>query len=226
MKKIFIIACVISFCSCNNDSTKIETNQIKLKSNNDSLSYVIGSNVIQGLSQQFPEINPDAFAQAMKDYLNDDVKMRISDSLGNALLDRYQNENISKMELSIKEGKEFLNENGKRKGVITTESGLQYEIINNGSGPKPIATDNVKTHYHGTLIDGTVFDSSVDRNEPISFDVNGVIAGWTEALQLMPVGSKWKLYIPYNLAYGEIGAGPKIGPYSTLIFEVELLEIN
>ncbi len=226
MKKIFIVACVIAFWSCHNNSTKSETNQIKLKSNNDSLSYVIGSNVIQGLSQQFPEINPDAFGQAMKDYLNDDVKMRISDSLGNALLDRYQNENISKMELSIKEGKEFLNENGKRKGVITTESGLQYEIINNGSGPKPIATDNVKTHYHGTLIDGTVFDSSVDRDEPISFDVNGVIAGWTEALQLMPVGSKWKLYIPYNLAYGERGAGPKIGPYSTLIFEVELLEIN
>ncbi|MBM77358.1 MAG: peptidylprolyl isomerase [Crocinitomicaceae bacterium] len=226
MKKNFIIAIVIAFWSCNNDSTKSETNQFKLKSNNDSLSYVIGSNVIQGLSQQFPEIKPDAFGQAMKDYLNDDVKMRISDSLGNALLDRYQNENISKMELSIKEGKEFLNENGKRKGVITTESGLQYEIINNGSGPKPIATDNVKTHYHGTLIDGTVFDSSVERGNPISFDVNGVIAGWAEALQLMTVGSKWKLYIPYNLAYGERGSGPKIGPYSTLIFEVELLEIN
>ena len=126
----------------------------------------------------------------------------------------------------IEEGINFLRENGKREGVTTLASGLQYEVINDGTGPKPTIEDNVTTHYHGTLIDGTVFDSSVDRGEPASFPVGGVIKGWTEALQLMSVESKWKLYVPYELAYGERGAGPQIGPYSTLIFEVELISIN
>jgi FKBP-type peptidyl-prolyl cis-trans isomerase FklB len=114
----------------------------------------------------------------------------------------------------------------KKEGVTTLPSGLQYEVINDGTGPIPTIEDNVTTHYHGTLIDGTVFDSSVDRGEPASFPVGGVIKGWTEALQLMSVGSKWKLYVPYDLAYGERGAGAQIGPYSTLIFEVELISIN
>ena len=117
-------------------------------------------------------------------------------------------------------------ENAKREGVISLESGLQYEILNEGNGQIPTIEDNITAHYHGTLIDGTVFDSSVDRGEPASFPVNGVIAGWTEALQIMPVGSKWKLYVPFELAYGERGAGQLIGPYSTLIFEVELLSID
>ena len=116
------------------------------------------------------------------------------------------------------EGEEFLAVNGRREGVISLESGLQYEVINEGTGASPALTDKVKTHYHGTLIDGTVFDSSVERGEPISFPVNGVIAGWTEALQLMKVGSKWRLFVPYDLAYGERGAGQDIGPFATLIF--------
>ena len=123
------------------------------------------------------------------------------------------------------EGEKFLAENAKRANVVTLPSGLQYEIITETIGQKPVATDKVKVHYHGTLIDGTVFDSSVRRGEPATFGVTQVIQGWVEALQLMPVGSKWKLYIPYNLAYGENGAGQMIAPYSTLIFEVELLEI-
>ena len=122
-------------------------------------------------------------------------------------------------------GEQFLAANALREEVTTTESGLQYEILEEGTGPKPTATDRVKVHYHGTLVDGTVFDSSVDRGEPATFGVNGVIAGWTEALQLMPVGSKWKLYIPYELAYGERG-NSGIQPYSALIFEVELLGIE
>ncbi|MBE8716762.1 FKBP-type peptidyl-prolyl cis-trans isomerase [Cellvibrio polysaccharolyticus] len=122
-------------------------------------------------------------------------------------------------------GEAFLAENAKKAGITTTASGLQYEVITEGEGAKPTATSRVKTHYHGTLIDGTVFDSSYDRGQPIDFAVNGVIAGWTEALQLMPVGSKWRLYVPYNLAYGERGAGAAIGPFSTLIFDVELLDI-
>ncbi|MBQ5925386.1 MAG: FKBP-type peptidyl-prolyl cis-trans isomerase, partial [Paludibacteraceae bacterium] len=119
----------------------------------------------------------------------------------------------------------FLAENAKRANVVTLESGLQYEVITEAIGQKPVASDKVKVHYHGTLIDGTVFDSSVRRGEPATFGVTQVIQGWVEALQLMPVGSKWKLYIPYQLAYGEQGAGQMIAPYSALIFEVELLEI-
>jgi FKBP-type peptidyl-prolyl cis-trans isomerase FklB len=126
----------------------------------------------------------------------------------------------------IEEGANYLQENAKREGVTTLPSGLQYEVIKDGTGSIPTLEDNVTTHYHGTLVDGTVFDSSVDRGEPASFPVGGVIKGWTEALQLMSVGSKWKLYVPYDLAYGERGAGAQIGPYSTLIFEVELISIN
>lgn len=122
-------------------------------------------------------------------------------------------------------GQEFLDENAKKDGVTVTESGLQYEVMVAGDGEKPVAESTVRTHYHGMLTDGTVFDSSVDRGEPAEFPVNGVIAGWTEALQLMAVGSKWRLTIPYNLAYGERGAGGAIGPYATLVFEVELLAI-
>lgn len=123
------------------------------------------------------------------------------------------------------DGQVFLDENAKREGVTVTASGLQYEVLVAGDGDKPTASSTVRTHYHGTLIDGTVFDSSVQRNQPAEFPVNGVIAGWTEALQMMSVGSKWKLTIPYDLAYGERGAGGAIGPYATLVFEVELLDI-
>jgi len=123
------------------------------------------------------------------------------------------------------EGQKFLEDNAKRAEVTVLESGLQYEILTEGTGEKPSAASTVRTHYHGTLTDGTVFDSSVDRGEPAEFPVNGVIAGWTEALQLMGTGSKWRLTIPYSLAYGERGAGGAIGPYATLVFDVELLEI-
>ena len=131
-----------------------------------------------------------------------------------------------KTKLAKEEGANFLAENAKKEGVISLESGLQYEILKQGSGPKPTINDNVTTHYHGTLIDGTIFDSSVDRGQPATFPVSGVIKGWTEALQLMTVGSKWRLYVPYDLAYGERGAGANIGPFTTLIFEVELISIN
>ena len=122
-------------------------------------------------------------------------------------------------------GKAFLEENAKREEVTVLASGLQYEVLQAGEGDKPTASSTVKTHYHGTLISGEVFDSSVERGQPAEFPVNGVIAGWTEALQLMNVGTKWRLYVPSNLAYGERGAGGKIGPNTTLIFDVELLDI-
>ena len=123
------------------------------------------------------------------------------------------------------EGDRFLTDNAAREGVITTDSGLQYEVLASGEGEIPTAASTVRTHYHGTLIDGTVFDSSYDRGEPTEFPVGGVIAGWTEALQMMTVGSKWRLTVPYELAYGEQGAGGVIGPFATLIFDIELLDI-
>jgi FKBP-type peptidyl-prolyl cis-trans isomerase FklB len=139
--------------------------------------------------------------------------------------ERMQAKQAEQAKAKAAEGEAFLAENAKKPGVTVTASGLQYEVITQGDGAKPGASSRVKTHYHGTLIDGTVFDSSYNRGQPIDFAVNGVIAGWTEALQLMPVGSKWRLYIPYQLAYGERGAGGSIAPYSALIFDVELLEI-
>lgn len=143
-----------------------------------------------------------------------------------AINEYFQKQQEQAAAINIAEGKEFLENNAKRPEVTTTESGLQYEVITMGNGEKPAATDKVKVHYHGTLLDGTVFDSSVRRGQPASFGVNQVIAGWVEALQLMPVGSKWKLFIPSQLAYGQHGAGEYIGPHATLIFEVELLDIE
>ena len=132
---------------------------------------------------------------------------------------------MDKLKENLEIGLKFLDENKKRESVVSLESGLQYEVITMGEGPKPNASQTVTCHYHGTMIDGKVFDSSVKRGQPASFPLNRVISGWTEALQLMPVGSKWKLFLPPHLAYGEQQAGPMIGPNSTLIFEVELLGI-
>lgn len=143
-----------------------------------------------------------------------------------AINDYFQKQQEQAAAVNIEEGKAFLAENAKRPEVTTTESGLQYEVITMGTGEKPAATDKVSVHYHGTLLDGTVFDSSVRRGQPATFGVTQVISGWVEALQLMPVGSKWKLFIPSQLAYGVHGAGEHIGPHATLIFEVELLSIE
>lgn len=142
-----------------------------------------------------------------------------------SLFDKLNQAKQDKLKANLEAGLNFLAENAKRPGVTSLPSGLQYEVITMGDGPKPTATQTVTCHYHGTLIDGKVFDSSVQRRQPASFPLNRVISGWTEALQLMPVGSKWKLFLPPHLAYGEQQAGPMIGPNSTLIFEVELLGI-
>ena len=147
------------------------------------------------------------------------------EQINSCIMDYMQVAKKEKATPNKKAGQAFLAENAKKPGVVTTASGLQYTIVTEGSGEKPSATDQVKVHYHGTLLDGTIFDSSVQRGEPIVLGVGNVIAGWTEALQLMPVGSKWKLFIPSELAYGDNQAGPSIGPGSTLIFDVELSEI-
>lgn len=192
----------------------------------DSLSYSLGVLVATNLqSQGFEDIIPEDFSAALRDvFQGKNIQINLEEA--NMILQKHMTKQAdAQKDKAIAEGKAFLKANSQRKGVVTLPSGLQYEIIKEGKGPKPSANDKVKTHYHGTLIDGTVFDSSVNRGEPATFPVNGVIKGWIEALQLMPVGSKWKLYIPYDLAYGERGAGAMIKPYSTLIFEVELLEI-
>ena len=183
-------------------------------------------NIAANLKQQgAKDIDIQAVTEGMK-AIFDGTPTEITNREAGALLQQY----FAKLEedqfaSNIADGKAFLAANGERKEVKVLKSGLQYEILREGNGPKPKATDRVSCHYHGTLIDGTVFDSSVKRGEPATFPVNGVIQGWVEALQLMPVGSKWKLYIPYDLGYGAQGAGGSIPPYATLIFEVELLDI-
>ncbi|NNE30319.1 MAG: FKBP-type peptidyl-prolyl cis-trans isomerase [Saprospiraceae bacterium] len=189
----------------------------------DRLSYGLGSILAANLKQQgFDTVNGQDFLmgfQAILDGQQPEVSAEEANRLvGEALASGASAQNMDS-------GNEFLATNGARQEVVSLPSGLQYEIMNTGEGAKPSATDKVTTHYHGTLIDGTVFDSSVQRGEPATFPVNGVIQGWVEALQLMNVGSKWKLFVPPHLAYGDRGAGQMIGPNSTLIFEVELLSI-
>jgi FKBP-type peptidyl-prolyl cis-trans isomerase FklB len=199
---------------------------MKYTEEQDKVSYCLGLSIASNLiTSGVKTIQIDPFIEALDAAFNGKMP-ELSPEEANMILQEYftkiQEEQAS---ASIEAGKKFLADNAKKEGITTTESGLQYEVITEGNGDKPKGTDSVKCHYHGTLIDGTVFDSSVKRGEPATFPVNGVIAGWVEALQLLPAGSKWKLFVPSNLAYGAQGAGNLIGPHTTLIFEVELLEI-
>lgn len=193
----------------------------------DKFSYCVGLVMAQNLQKQgLTEVTATDLAKGVEDALAGKKPQVPEEEINKILQEGMQKNAIEKHGANIKAGQDFLEMNKKREGVITLPSGLQYEVINQGLGPKPAATDKVTTHYHGTLIDGRVFDSSVQRGEPATFPVNGVIPGWVEALQLMNTGSKWRLFVPADLAYGERGAGEMIKPFSTLIFEVELLEIN
>jgi FKBP-type peptidyl-prolyl cis-trans isomerase FklB len=209
------------------------TSSVVLKSADDSLSAAIGISFSNSLiSQGITNINKDILNKTINASLSggkaalslDEANMFLQEYFGKLMAEK-QKEAEAKGAVVREEGEKFLAENKSKPGIVTTASGLQYQVIKMGEGAKPTATDKVKTHYHGTLTNGTVFDSSVERGEPIEFEVGGVIKGWTEALQLMPVGSKWKLFIPYNLAYGERAAGPQIPAYSALVFDVELLDI-
>ena len=197
-----------------------------LKNNMDSVSYSLGVLFAQNFKNgEKLSIDANAMAKGFQDAVAGTETIKVEQA--NQLFSQFMaNQNKSKYTATLEKGAKFLEENGKRPGVKTTASGLQYEVMKEGTGAMPKATDKVTTHYHGTLLDGKVFDSSVNRGQPIDFPCNGVIQGWQEALQLMKVGSKWKLFVPYQLAYGERGAGGDIGPYETLIFEVELLKIN
>ncbi len=193
----------------------------------DKFSYSLGIVLAQNLkNQNITTFEPADLAKGIEDVIKGNPTELTVEEADKTIQNYLREIAVAKHKDAVEAGEAFLTENSKRDDVTTLPSGLQYQVLNAGDGPKPQATDEVTTHYHGTLIDGTVFDSSVDRGEPASFPVNRVIPAWVEALQLMPVGSKWRLFAPSNLAYGEQGAGEVIKPFSTLIFEVELLKIN
>lgn len=193
----------------------------------DSISYAIGVIWGQNMVQQgFLDLNIEQVNAALRSQLDGGDALMDAKTANNLVRDFLTQKKEVEKARNLEAGRQFLAENALRPEVKVTDSGLQYEILNEGDGPIPKASDKVRVHYHGTLIDGTVFDSSIERGEPIVFPVTGVIAGWVEALQMMKVGAVWKLYIPSSLAYGERGAGAAIGPNVSLIFKVELLGIE
>ena len=211
----------------------VDSKDPPLKTTRAQASYGIGLSIGQQLKRDGLEIDVEALAQGFRDIFAD-AEPKLSDEQIGVAIRAFQQEMKVKLaakrkalaDKNKKEGATFLAENKKKDGVVTLESGLQYKVLKKGNGPKPKVTDTVTAHYHGTLLDGTVFDSSVDAGKPLTISVGGVIRGWREALQLMSVGDKLRLFVPSDLAYGPDGAGDDIGPHAVLIFEVELLEIN
>jgi FKBP-type peptidyl-prolyl cis-trans isomerase FklB len=206
---------------------------LTLKTEKDKVSYAIGVNIGKSMRKDTVDIDPAIFSRGMKDALAGG-KLLLTDDEMKAALTKLQSDLRAKQEEAMqkagevnkKTGEDFLAQNKTKEGVVTLPDGLQYKILKEGTGPKPAAADTVVCNYRGTLIDGTEFDSSYKRGQPATFPVSGVIKGWTEAVQLMPVGSKWQLFLPADLAYGNRGAGPDIGPNAALVFEVELLSIQ
>lgn len=230
MKKLSIILGGVAFLafgmfSCNKscEGGKFDG---ALTNTTDSVSYALGVSIGENLKRSgFDDINIAALAKALHDVKDSSATLTMEQA--GSILDGYmQKKQTEKADAAKTAGKTFLAENAKKAGVMTTPSGLQYEVVQEGTGKSPLATDKVKVHYHGTLVDGSVFDSSVDRGEPITFPLNGVIPGWTEGLQLMKEGGKYRFYIPSDLAYGDQAMGNSIPAGSTLIFDVELLEVN
>ena len=200
----------------------------------DKLSYALGIGIgsqLAGMGAK--ELNIDDFAQAIKDVISGS-ELKVDNAEAQTLVQNFFQEQEAKQQAAAAEagkaakaaGEAFLAENGKKEGVVTLPSGLQYQVLKEGNGKKPSATDQVVCHYEGTLIDGTVFDSSYQRNQPATFGLNQVIPGWTEGVQLMQEGAKYRFFIPYKLAYGERGAGTQIPPFAALVFDVELLEVK
>lgn len=202
------------------------------KNDAEKVSYMIGHQIGSNLKRDGIEIDQGLLNSGLKDALagtaspiKPEEQQKLMQDLQKGLREKAEAKRKADAEKNVAEGKKFLEENKKKPGVVTTASGLQYKILTEGKGESPKATDTVKTHYKGTLLDGTEFDSSIKRGQPATFPVNGVIKGWTEALQMMKPGAKWQLWIPAELGYGDRGAGDQIGPNAMLTFEVELLEI-
>ena len=207
--------------------------EISLKDSKDKVSYAIGLDVGNAMKKQSIDINTDIFMRGVKDALSDGKKLMTDEEVRETMtafsreMAEKQKEKMKKLgEKNKQEGDVFLAENKKKEGVKTLPSGLQYKVITEGSGKTPTASDTVTVNYRGTLIDGTEFDSSYKRGQPATFPVNGVIKGWTEALQLMKEGAKWQIFIPSDLAYGDKGAGNVIGPNAVLVFDVELISVK
>lgn len=250
MKKLMIAALAFGLAACQQgedshaadkadngvvaEAKAESSNGAEFTTEDQKASYAIGLKYGEAMSRDVKELDLDLFYKGLthgfkgeKPLLDPQEVMTTLKALQSRKMQEMQQAQEHAATENLEKSQAFLEENKKREGVKTTESGLQYEVISSGEegAVSPDANDKVKVHYHGTLVDGTVFDSSVDRGQPIEFAVGGVIKGWTEALQLMKKGDKWKLYIPSDLAYGPRGAGPKIGPNSALIFEVELLDV-
>lgn len=233
---LLIAAASVILMGCNPPASEVSEPEpaAVLDTEEKRVSYGMGVGLGERIKQDSISIDADAFAVGMKDAINDaELKMTKEEIMQE--MQAFQQKQIAAQQAeldqvanaNLEEGEAFLAENGTKEGVVTLDSGLQYKIITEGTGNKPLATDTVEVHYSGTLLDGTEFDSSYKRGATVSFPVNGVIPGWTEALQLMPVGSKWQLFIPSDLAYGPggTGGGP-IGPNATLLFDVELIAIK
>lgn len=229
---LLVITLAVIFASCNNGGNK----KIALKNFNDSVSYAIGNDIARSFDRsKLDSINVDIVHNAMSDFYAKNTKVMDSATIA-GVMQKFQikmrekaeadriAQNKEKYKANLEEGEKFLAANKTNEGVVTTASGLQYKVIKEGNGATPTAADKVKVHYEGTLLDGTVFDSSYERKEPAEFGVTQVIKGWTEVLQLMKEGSIYEVYIPYNLAYGDRGTG-SIKPFSTLKFKVELIKV-
>jgi FKBP-type peptidyl-prolyl cis-trans isomerase FklB len=226
-KKIFAFAICFSIAALLSCEGQKGNSSISLKTTSDSVAYSIGVSIGGNMKKDgLDSLNLDVLKAAIQSAMKGDSLMLDAATSQNVIQTYLANKQKQKGDVNKAAGKAFLESNKKKPGVVELPDGLQYMVEKEGTGPKPTANDTVKVHYHGTLIDGTVFDSSVDRGEPAEFPVSAVIKGWTEALQMMKVGSKYKLFIPSDLAYGDRAAGPKIGANSTLIFDVELLEIK
>jgi FKBP-type peptidyl-prolyl cis-trans isomerase len=210
-----------------------QSNPVSLTTQQDKISYALGMNMAKNLQRESVKIAPEVLSRGLNDVLSGKKTLLTEDELNTTLtalqkdIQTKQQEKAQQLGAVNKEqGETFLAANKAKEGVVALPSGLQYKILNAGTGPKPSSTDSVSCNYRGTLINGTEFDSSYKRGQPATFPLNAVIKGWTEALQLMPVGSKWELFIPPDLAYGGRGASPDVGPNATLIFDVELLSIQ
>lgn len=226
IKHLILPAIAIAFMAASCNAQDKKSSGGSMKNQNDSVSYGLGVSIGNNLKNGgLDSINVDLLAQGMKDFFKGKPTMTPEQSEA-AIQQFMQAKEKSKGDDNLKKGQAFLEENKKKTGVQVTASGLQYIVEKQGTGAKPTINDKITAHYHGTLIDGTVFDSSVERGQPASFPVSGVIPGWTEILQMMPVGSKYKVFLPANLAYGEHAPGGKIGPNSVLIFEIELISID
>ena len=226
-----IISVFIIAISCSNSNQQIE--EVKLNDYMDTVSYSVGVDIGKSFRYQEMDIDPDAMARGLSDAFSDKETILTDEEIQSTLINFRQVFQQKQREVAQRKAQEaavaeeaYLAESASKQGVVSLPSGLQYKVITPGDGPSPLTTDKVKVHYKGSLADGTIFDSSYDRGQPTSFTVSGVIKGWTEALLLMQVGSKWELTIPSKLGYGARGSGGKIPPNSTLLFEVELLGIE